>query len=116
MRVRHGLNPVRTVEQRPFRTQHRDGVALTCSALKRSYRDLLREASGVVRFVHVTGDPALVAERMRHRSGHFMPETLLPSQLQTLEPLGAGEDGLTLSNDSPPEDLADRALAALGLR
>ena len=92
------------------------GSIVTCSALKRSYRDLLREASGVVRFVHVTGDPELVAERMRHRSGHFMPETLLPSQLQTLEPLGAGEDGLTLANDSTPEDLADRALAALDLR
>ena len=91
------------------------GSIVTCSALKRSYRDLLREASGSVRFVHLTSDPATLAERMEQRAGHFMPAALLPSQLQALEPLGPDEAGLTLANNTTPADLADRALAALGL-
>ena len=91
------------------------GSIVTCSALKRSYRDLLREAEGRVRFLHVTGDPGTIEDRMAHRSGHFMPPTLLPSQLQTLEPLAEDEDGAAVPNDSTPEDLADRALDALGI-
>jgi gluconokinase len=92
------------------------GSVVTCSALKREYRDLLRQAPGVVRFIHVTADTQTLTERMDHRSGHFMPATLLPSQLQTLEPLEADEDGLTLVNNTTPEDLAARALAGLGCR
>jgi len=88
---------------------------VTCSALKRGYRDGLRSATGGVRFVHLTGDPATLAARMQRRAGHFMPASLLPSQLQALEPLGADEDGVTLANDTTPDDLAERVMAAFCL-
>lgn len=91
------------------------GTVVTCSALKRSYRDLLSQATGVVRFLHVQVDPDLLARRLEDRTGHFMPGTLLASQLSTLEPLERDEDGLTLMNDSTPADLAHRAVAALDL-
>lgn len=91
------------------------GTVVTCSALKRSYRDLLREATGVVRFLHVDVDHDLLASRLEARTGHFMGATLLASQLATLEPLGPDEDGLTLANDTTPADLAHRAIDALGL-
>lgn len=91
------------------------GTIVTCSALKRSYRDLLREASGVVRFLHVQADPDLLARRLGQRTGHFMPGALLASQLALLEPLGDDEDGITLANGTTPEDLARRATTALAL-
>jgi len=88
---------------------------VTCSALRLAYRDVLRQAEGRVRFVHLTADPALLAERLARRSGHFMPATLLPSQLATLETLVAGEDGIVLTVDVPPDRVADRAVELLGL-
>ena len=88
---------------------------VTCSALKRVYRDVLRQAEGRVRFVHLTAPPTLLEDRMAHREGHFMPTTLLPSQLATLEPLDPDEDGVSVVVDVPPEEVADRALVALGL-
>ena len=91
------------------------GTVVTCSALKRSYRELLREATGVVRFLHVDADADLLARRLGQRTDHFMPGTLLASQLATLEPLAADEDGTTLPNDTTPEALADRAITLLGL-
>ena len=86
---------------------------VTCSALKRAYRDVLRTAEGRVRFVHLTAAPDLLEQRMAHRAGHFMPTTLLPSQLATLEPLDDDEDGVSVVVDVPPEAVADRTLAAL---
>jgi len=71
-------------------------VVLTCSALKRRYRDLLRTAAPQVLFVHLTGDPAVIAHRMAARTGHFMPTTLLASQLADLEPLAADERGIVV--------------------
>lgn len=88
----------------------RSGV-VTCSALKRSYRDLLRTARGEVCFVHLDGSPELLEERIQHRSGHFMPPTLLPSQLATLEPLADDEHGMTLDVAASPQELADEILA-----
>jgi gluconokinase len=92
----------------------RSGV-VTCSALKRSYRDLLRTADGRVLFVHLDGSPELLAERMQHRSGHFMPTSLLPSQLATLEPLSDDEPGFTLDVAAPPELLVEEILARTDL-
>lgn len=86
---------------------------VTCSALKRAYRDVLREAEGRVRFVHLTAEQDVLAQRMSGRSGHFMPTTLLPSQLSTLQPLGDDEDGVTVTVDVPPQEIADRVLARL---
>ncbi|TDE00328.1 gluconokinase [Jiangella asiatica] len=88
---------------------------ITCSALRRSYRDILRGADGHVRFVHLDGDPEVIAERMRKRQGHFMPPSLLRSQLDTLEPLEPDEDGVRVPIDGTPDEIADEALKRLGL-
>lgn len=90
----------------------RPGV-VTCSALKRSYRDVLR-APGVV-FVHVAGDGALIADRMSARSGHFMPTSLLASQLATLELPQADEVHVTIAADRTPEEESAEVLEQLGL-
>ena len=90
-------------------------TVVTCSALKRSYRDLLDSAEGDVRFVHLSGDTELIRERMKTRSGHFMPASLLPSQLATLEPLQPDEPGVVVPAVGTPEDVERRALTALGL-
>lgn len=88
---------------------------VTCSALKRSYRDVLAAAPGRVRFLHLAGSPELIGDRMTHRTGHFMPTTLLPSQFATLEPLEPDEDGVTVPVSVSPNSVVDAALVALGL-
>lgn len=97
--------------------QTRQGLStvVTCSALRRTYRDLLRTAEGRVRFVHLTAPPEVIGERLSGRTGHFMPPTLLPSQFATLEALGPDEDGVVVVVDVPPGEVADRALAMLGI-
>jgi gluconokinase len=89
-------------------------VVVTCSALKRAYRDLLREGHPSVWFAHVTADAALIRERLEHRSGHYMPASLLDSQLVTLEPLEGDEPGAAVSGAGAPETVVDELLAALG--
>ena len=61
------------------------GLVVACSALKRSYRDILRGAAGELQFVFLQGSSALLAERLASRRGHYMPSSLLESQLATLE-------------------------------
>lgn len=61
------------------------GLVITCSALKRSYRDILRAEAEDLRFIFLRGTPELLAERLATRKGHFMPASLLESQLATLE-------------------------------
>ena len=68
------------------------GLVVACSALKRSYRDLLRSGAPDLRFVHLVGSRALLAERMTQRRGHYMPPSLLDSQLNTLEEPSPDED------------------------
>ena len=97
------------------RSQAGESAVVTCSALKVAYRDLLREAEGRVRFVHLSAPAPLLEDRMEHRAGHFMPPSLLASQLATLEPLTDAEDGVTIPVEAPPEVVADQALAALHL-
>lgn len=89
-------------------------VVLSCSALKRAYRDVLRGDGGDVRFVHLHGERELIARRMAARSGHFMPVSLLDSQLRTLEPLQPDERGVTLDLREAPERLVAQVLAARG--
>ena len=89
---------------------------VTCSALRRSYRDLLREAEGQVFFVHLTAPADLLGDRLALRAGHFMPAALLGSQLAALEPLTPDEPGATIVVDIPPEQVAEVAVTALGLR
>lgn len=86
---------------------------VTCSALKRSYRDLLAGAEGRVRFIHLHVPQAQLEERMEQRSGHFMPPSLLPSQLATLEPLEADEDGVVVESQPTPELTLTAILEAL---
>jgi gluconokinase len=82
-----------------------ESVVLACSALKRSYRDALRKGAPALTLVHLTGSPALLAERIGARPGHYMPPTLLPSQLATLEPPGADEHAITLDVAATTEAL-----------
>lgn len=88
-------------------------VVLACSALKRAYRDILRGHSGAVRFVHLHGERGLIAQRMAGRAGHFMPLSLLDSQMRDLEPLQADECGVTLDVRDPPSKLVEQAIATL---
>ena len=86
---------------------------VTCSALKRSYRDLLVGAHGRVFFIHLVADEEALRERMEHREGHFMPSALLPSQFADLEPLADDEDGVTVTSRPTPEQTLEAILAAL---
>lgn len=94
-------------------TQSGPGTVSTCSALKRSYRDVLRGARGRVVFLQVTADPGVIRDRMVHREDHFMPATLLDSQLDTLEPLADDEAGDVLENSGTVDDLVEQALATV---
>ncbi|MBL8288592.1 MAG: gluconokinase [Rubrivivax sp.] len=89
------------------------GLVVTCSALKRRYRDVLRGGAPDVRFVFLHGPAELLASRLAARRGHYMPASLLPSQLAALEPPAADEDALALSIEPPPEELAGAAEAWL---
>jgi len=85
---------------------------VSCSALKRRYRDLLRQADPDLRFAHLTGPRGMIAARMQTRIGHYMPITLLDSQLRDLEPLQPGEAGITLDITQPPETLVADIIAS----
>ncbi|NJS37827.1 MAG: gluconokinase [Rhodobacteraceae bacterium] len=88
-------------------------VIVGCSALRRAYRDRLREgAGGPVRFLHLTGSKDLIAARMAARTGHYMPTSLLDSQFAALEPPGPDE-ALAIDIDQPLEAII--AAAAKGL-
>ncbi|MFE3544705.1 gluconokinase [Nocardia sp. NPDC059177] len=87
------------------------GVA-ACSALRRVYRDRLRAGAAETYFVQLAVDRAELVRRLSNRHGHFMPTTLLDSQLDTLEPLQPGEAGVTLDATVAPELLVTEAIAA----
>ncbi|MEV0675663.1 gluconokinase [Actinosynnema sp. NPDC050436] len=91
---------------------HPHGGVVTCSALKRAFRDGLRAAAPTVRFVHLSGDPEVVRARVANRAGHFMPVGLVTSQFATLEPLAPDEAGLVLDLDRPVDALVDAYLGA----
>jgi carbohydrate kinase (thermoresistant glucokinase family) len=76
-----------------------------CSALKRAYRNTLADTVPGVFFVHLAVPATTLAARMRTREGHFMPASLLDSQLSALEPLGPGEPGITIDADRDPDDV-----------
>ncbi|HEV7871564.1 MAG TPA: gluconokinase [Modestobacter sp.] len=88
-------------------------VIVTCSALKRSYRDRLREGHPSVWFAHVQASPKVLADRLAHRTGHYMPPSLLDSQLATLEPLGDDEPGDVIAGDGPLQQTVADLLAEL---
>ena len=91
-----------------------ENVVFACSALKRSYRDILRAASLRLRIVHLSGNEQLVRDRLAARRGHFMPPTLLPSQFRTLEPPDSGELPIVVDIAAAPDAIVARICAALG--
>lgn len=90
--------------------RRREPLVLACSALKSAHRAVLAGDEPGVCTVHLTGSPALVAERLAHRQGHYMPAALLPSQLRELEP-PTGMPAVDV--DAPVDDVVDRVLRLL---
>ncbi len=83
------------------------GGVMSCSALKRSYRDQLRSHASQVEFVHLDGTQEVIARRQASRPGHFMPASLLASQFDTLEPLDADELGVVIDVDQSIDAIVD---------
>jgi gluconokinase len=81
------------------------GLVMTCSALKRSYRDILRAAASDLRFVFLKGDKAVIANRLASRRGHYMPASLLDSQIATLEEPSPDEAAWVCDISESPEGL-----------
>jgi len=87
---------------------HPGGGVVSCSALKRGYRNQLRAHCPQVRFLHLSGSADVIGRRLAARAGHFMPAALLRSQLDTLEPLGTDEAGVTVDADQDVEAIVDQ--------
>ncbi|MDW5326515.1 gluconokinase [Plantactinospora sp. KLBMP9567] len=94
-----------------------EGVStvLACSALRRSYRDVLRQGPPSVDFVFLDGSAEVIRERISRRAGHYMPASLLDSQIATLERPAPDERVLTLDVAATPEDLVEAAVEGLDL-
>jgi gluconokinase len=92
-----------------------ENAVLTSSALKRAYRDLLAEGHPSVRFVQLTARAELLAERLDRRRDHYLPASLLPSQLHDLEALGPDERGTVVGCEGTPDEVARQVIGALGL-
>ncbi len=87
---------------------------VTCSALKRSYRDVLAKGSeGKVVFVHLAGTRNQISDRLNVRMDHFMPSTLLDTQITTLEPIEPDEQSIVVDVGPPPAEIAARIIAEL---
>jgi carbohydrate kinase (thermoresistant glucokinase family) len=86
---------------------------VTCSALKRAYRDRLRAGRPQVRIVYLRGSESQIAERLAHRSGHFWPAGLLATQFADLEPPGADEDPIVVDVGEPAEAVAKAIVAQI---
>jgi carbohydrate kinase (thermoresistant glucokinase family) len=90
-------------------------VVMACSALRRTYRDVLLHGRKDVRLVYLDGTEPLIGDRLSHRKGHFMPPGLLASQFATLEPPDTDEHAVRVSIDAPVERIVDDVLDQLGL-
>lgn len=90
------------------------GLVMACSALKRSYRSAILGSAPGVSFVELDGDRALLERRMSARHGHFMPLSLLDSQLQTLEPLEPDEPGFRVDIAPAPAQIVEEIVSRLG--
>ena len=93
-------------------TQHHSAI-VTCSALKRAYRKVLIGNRTDVVLVYLKGTHDLIHGRMTRRTGHFMPPSLLPSQLATLEEPGPDENPIVVDVDPPPEVIVENVIAAM---
>jgi len=90
-----------------------DGIVVACSALRRVYRDRIRKHSPRAVFVQLTGSPQLLAERAAERTDHFMPQSLLASQLALLEVLDDDEAGVSVDVSPTPDAIIAMALQLL---
>ncbi|MCB0949201.1 MAG: gluconokinase [Mycobacterium sp.] len=89
-----------------------DGGVMSCSALRRKYRDQLRRHRPDVEFLHLAGSVEVIGRRQASRPGHFMPAALLASQFGTLEPLESDERGSTIDVDQDIDSVVESYLAA----
>jgi gluconokinase len=98
-------------------TTRRSGghAVVACSALKRSYRDILIGKHPDVRLVYLKGDETLIARRMAVRHEHFMPRSLLHSQFKALEEPGPGENPIIVSIEPQPREIVTRILSAMNM-
>lgn len=87
---------------------HPGGGVMSCSALKRRYRDQLRHHADGVAFLHLAGSREVIAARQASRPGHFMPASLLTSQFATLEPLESDEAGVVIDVDQSVDAIVQR--------
>jgi gluconokinase len=93
--------------------QHCDsGGVMSCSALKRKYRDQLRRHCAGIEFLHLKGTPEVIGKRQASRPGHFMPASLLASQFDTLEPLGPDERGISIDVDQNIDSIVETYVAS----
>jgi gluconokinase len=88
-------------------------AVVACSALRQVYRDRLRRSGAQTIFLHLTGDPGMIRQRMENRSGHYMPPGLLDSQLATLEPALPGETLHQIDISGTVEETAEAAIRSL---
>ena len=88
------------------------GLVISCSALKRSYRDILRADAAELRFVYLKGGRELIAQRLAGRRGHFMPLSLLESQFTTLEDPQPDEDAWVCDITRPAQDIVITLVAS----
>jgi ribose 5-phosphate isomerase A len=95
------------------RVKKQPGI-ITCSALKRSYRQIIIDDRPEVRLIYLRGSRDLIAQRLAGRSGHFMPASLLQSQIDTLEEPGPDEDPLTVDVKAPASQIAEEIIRLLG--
>jgi gluconokinase len=93
---------------------HSDGGVVSCSALKRKYRDQLRRHCSRAEFLHLLGSPEMIRARLDARSDHFMPAALLRSQFDALESLGADECGVTVDIGHDVDAIIDAFLITRG--
>jgi carbohydrate kinase (thermoresistant glucokinase family) len=82
-------------------------AVVTSSALKKKYRDVLREGRPDLKLVYLDGDQDVIAKRMAARHGHFFPKDLLDSQFRDLEPPGPDENPVTVSVDAPASEIVN---------
>lgn len=120
----HSGIPLSDEDRRPWlaavaawidKTRRSEGHAVVaCSALKRSYRDILIGDRADVRLIYLKGGETLIARRIAHRHEHFMPRSLLKSQFEALEEPADDEYPITVSIEPHPREIVERILSAMG--
>jgi carbohydrate kinase (thermoresistant glucokinase family) len=93
--------------------KNQSNVVVACSALKRAYREKIREFEPQTRFVHLHGTRELLENRINSRADHFMPSSLLDSQISTLEPIEVDEKGREFDISNPVSQIVDEVIAWL---